>query len=553
MQITTRAQVVPSASAEQVFEAILKSRGYKTKSEQEKFLHPARPSLTTLLQATGIKEAKLKTLKSLIDSHIKAGHDICVFGDYDADGITATAILWQALVYYAKDKNTRVLPFLPDRHRHGYGLSTKAVEEIISGTAFATTKYPNFSPKLIITVDNGIVAHPAVDLLQQEEIDVVVTDHHEQAETLPRANTIIHTTSTSGAGIAWLVALYLLEENDFAQNLIDLATIGIVADMIPLTAFNRAIVVTGLRALAITTRPGLRALYQGANIGQEGITTYDINYVIAPRINAAGRLYDPYDALRLLCATSTTSAVPLAHKIDAHNQERQLITEKALIKAGKESFSHKVVVVIGDYHEGIIGLVAGKLTEQFHKPVLVISQKKDMVKASARSIPGVNITELLRSLRTPYLSLGGHAAAAGFSLTTDNLNPFLEELYSLADQVILDELLEKKHYADLELAPNQVSLTLAELLTTMEPFGMGNPKPKFVFHNLTVLEDRELGKDGKHHKLFIESGAKAVELLMFNTKEKHPVKKITSLIAAIDINIWQDKKSVQLIGSHVEI
>ncbi len=552
MQITTRTQVAPNTTSDEIFRAILESRGYDTEEKQANFLRPARPSLADLLAGTGIQKSNLAELKSLLDGHITAGHDICVFGDYDADGITATAILWQALIYYTGGKNIRVLPFLPDRLRHGYGLSVKAVEEIKSAAAFTTTKYPDFSPHLIITVDNGIVAHPAVELLSQEQIDVVITDHHEPAETLPRANGIIHTTATSGAGIAWIVALYLLDENDFAQNLIDLATLGIVADMIPLTGFNRAIVVTGLSELAATTRPGLRALYQGARIGEISITTYDINYVIAPRINAAGRLYDPYDALRLLCATSTASATPLASKIDAHNQERQLITEQALVKAGKESFSHKIVVVVGEYHEGIIGLVAGKLTEQFHKPSIVISQKKDMVKASARSVPGINITELLRSLTTPYLSLGGHAAAAGFSLAADNLNPFLEELYNIADQVILDELLEKKQYADLELTPSQVTLALAELLTTMEPFGMGNPKPKFLFRDLTVLEDRELGKDGKHHKLFIESGSKTIELLMFNTKEKHPMKKISALIATIDINLWQDRKSVQLIGSYVE-
>jgi single-stranded-DNA-specific exonuclease len=552
MQVTVKSQIDPSASADDIFQQILSDREYKTIAKQEVFLHPPRPTLKSLLSETGLKSSTLSKFKKLLDKHLAAGDDICVFGDYDADGITATAIMWQALIYYAKGRTSRILPFLPDRLRHGYGLSVKAIDEIVGGDGFKSTRFPDFAPKLVITVDNGIVAHPAVALLKDQGIDVIVTDHHTVADTLPAADLIVHTTATSGAGIAWIVALSVLNESDFSYDLIDLATIGVVADMMPLIGMNRGIVVHGLAALAVTKRAGLLALYQSATIATRAITTYDINYVIAPRINAAGRLYDPYDALRLLCATSLATAGPLAHKIDAHNHDRQELTDRAIEQAGKVSFDHKIIVVSGEYHEGIIGLVAGKLTERFHKPSIVMSVRKDLIKASARSVTGVNITELLRSLPTQFLSLGGHSAAAGFSLPVDTLNFFLEDLYSVADSSIPDELLEAKLVADLPLSPSQVTLTLAKLLSTMEPFGVGNPKPKFLFHDLLVLEDRELGRDGKHHKLMIESGSKTLEVLMFNTQHHHPINHISSLIASIDVNVWHDRETVQLIASYVE-
>jgi single-stranded-DNA-specific exonuclease len=552
MQVTVKSQIDASASAEDIFHQLLIDRGYKKAADQDSFLHPARPTLKSLLKDTGLKASTLKEFKSLLDKHLIGGDDICVFGDYDADGITSTAIMWQALMYYAKGKKSRILPFLPDRIRHGYGLSVKAIDEIVSGDGFKSTHFPDFAPKLVITVDNGIVAHPAVSLLKEKGIDVIITDHHTVADTLPTADLIVHTTATSGAGIAWIIALSLLDEKNFGYDLIDLATVGIVADMMPLAGMNRGIVVHGLKALSTTKRPGLLSLYQSASIATHDITTYDINYVIAPRINAAGRLYDPYDALRLLCATTMTNALPLAKKIDAHNHDRQELTDHAIETAGKESFSHKIIVVTGDYHEGIIGLVAGKLTERFHKPSIVMSIRKDLIKASARSVTGVNITELLRSLSTPFLSLGGHTAAAGFSIPLDSIDLFLEELYSVADTSIPDELLEPKLVADLTLAPSQVTLALAKLLSSAEPFGIGNPKPKFFFQNLFVLEDRELGAGGKHHKLTIETTSRSLEILMFNTKHSHPIKKLSTLVATIDINVWHERQTVQLIASYVE-
>lgn len=551
-KIITKSNIKPNASAEEIFQNLLVYRGYKTKTAQAAFLHPGRPSLKSLVTATGLKLSDLKSIRVLLDTHLASGHDLCVFGDYDADGISATAVLWQALVKYAEGKTSRILPFIPDRQRHGYGLSETAVKEILHGSAFKTTKFPDFLPSLIITVDNGIVANSAVSYLRKSGIDVILTDHH-QPDVLPDANIILHTTATSGAGLAWILALYLLKEDQFSQSLIDLATIGIIADLMPLTGLNRGIVVHGLHVLSHAKRPGLSALYLTASLKSSTISAYTVGYQLAPRLNAAGRLHDPYDALRLLCATSAATALPLAEKINSHNLERQTLTDAAITKASQTSSTHKIVIVAGPYHEGIIGLVAGKLVETTGKPAVVMSVKDNLIKGSVRSIPGVNITKLLRSLSVPFLGLGGHPQAGGFSLDPANLDLFTAELENLADSVILDEFLEKKIHVDLELSLAQISLLLTKLLGSLEPFGLGNPKPKFLFRDLVVIEDHPLGVGDKHHKLTVEQNGKTAELLLFNTQHAHPLKSISSLVANLDLNVWNGRERVQLIGSYVAV
>jgi single-stranded-DNA-specific exonuclease len=270
MDIKVKAKVESDASAEDIFQAILVSRGYKTAKDQELFLHPLEPTLDYLLKESGLTKTVLGKAKKLLDSHLSENHDICIFGDYDADGVTSTAIIWQAITAYTKlsKSDSRVLPFIPDRHKHGYGLGDKAVAEVISGSAFGTGQFKDFAPKLIITVDTGIVAHDGIKSFRDAGIDVIVTDHHLTMEIgLPGANVIVHTVATSGAGVAWIVALYLLGEP--AGKLLDLTTIGVVADMMPLTGLNRSIAAHGLKLLSTTKRAGLIAMKTAMNLGDK--------------------------------------------------------------------------------------------------------------------------------------------------------------------------------------------------------------------------------------------------------------------------------------------
>ncbi len=565
MNIKVKDVIVEKASAEQIFHAILKIRGYKTKAEQTAFLHPADPTLEYILKESLIKKSTLSKAQKLLDSHLKNNHDICIFGDYDADGVTATAIMWQAVTAYAKvvGSKSRVLPFIPDRHKHGYGLSEQAVGDVLSGDAFRATQSQDFKPSLVITVDTGIVAHVGIKSFRDAGIEVIITDHHlpagatrpalqaGQPETdLPPANAVVHTLATSGAGVAWIVALYLLGAP--ANKLIDLATIGIVADMMPLTGINRSICTLGLKSLSLANRPGLLAMKNTMGIGSKSLTTYDISFGIAPRINAAGRIYNPIDALRLLCTSDPKLAGELSTKIESHNKDRQDYTDRALKLSASKNTDHKIIVVIGDYHEGVIGLVAGKLTEMFNRPSIVMSDNGEVIKGSARSIAGVNITTLLRSLKVPFLGLGGHEQAAGFSIAKEYVTQLTQELEQLGDVSISDNQLIKQYSADLQITLSTTSLSLAKLLHDLEPFGMGNPKPKFVINDLIVLEDRKLGSEGKHRKLLVEQGGITRDLLLFNTKEKFPLTTIKSVIATFDVNVWRDKESLQLIASYVQ-
>lgn len=553
MEVKFKNKVEVSTTAQEIFQIILESRGYTTASDQDSFLHPEEPTLDYLIKESALKKSILKKAQSLLDRHLKENHDICVFGDYDADGVTSTAIMWQAVNAYTKmvGSKSRVLPFIPDRHKHGYGLSDKAVSDVLTGVAFASTQFNRFSPKLIITVDTGIVAHVGIKAFRDQDIDVIVTDHHQPETTLPPATCIVHSLSTSGAGVAWIFATYLL--GDPAIKLIDLATIGVVGDMMPLVGINRVITSRGLKSLSSTKRPGLVAMKAAMGVDSKDITTYDISFGIAPRINAAGRIYNPLDALRLLCTNDKELSVELATKIEAHNKDRQEYTDRALILASNQSVKHKIIIIIGDYHEGVIGLVAGKLTEMFHHPAIVMSDNGEVVKGSARSVRGINITSLLRELKTPFLGLGGHDQAAGFSLAKDMVPKMTKELEILGDKMIPDNLLIKYHSADLLVELSSTTMTLAKLLHTLEPYGMSNQKPKFLLQNLTVLEDRKLGADDKHRKLSVEQNGTTRELMLFNSKEKYPIQFIKAVICTIDINVWREKESLQLIGSYVEI
>jgi single-stranded-DNA-specific exonuclease len=553
MDIKTKAIIKGEITAESIFDAILESRGHTTKGDKEEFLHPVEPTLTYLLKESGIKKTILSKAITLLDTHLELGSDICIFGDYDADGVTSTAIMWQAVTAYGKLKKSksRILPFIPDRHKHGYGLSDGAVSEVISGTAFGKTGYADFSSKLIITIDTGIVAHAGIKSFRDAGIDMIVTDHHLPADSLPSANCFVHSTATSGAGVAWIFSLALL--GDSAMKLLDLAVIGVVGDMMPLTGLNRSITTYGLKALSKSIRPGLLAMKAAMGAATKDITTYDISFGIAPRINAAGRIYSPLDALRLLCTSDAKLAGELATKIESHNKDRQEYTDNALKNATQTKVDHKIIVIIGDYHEGVIGLVAGKLAEMWSRPAVVMSDNGEVIKGSARSVPGVNITDLLRSLKTPFLGLGGHEQAAGFSLSKSEVKNFTKELESLGDDQIDEKLLVKSHSCDLALPLSATSLKLAKLLSTLEPYGMANPKPKFLFTDLSVLEDRQLGSEGKHRKLSVEQNGATCELMLFNTKEPYPLKQIKSVIATIDINVWRERESLQLIASYVEV
>lgn len=533
--------------------AILRGRGLVEDQEIKDFLEPQKPSLERLLKSIAIDKKQLSKAKKIVEAAIAGNQDILVFGDYDADGITSTAIMWQSLMMVAKGSKARVMPFIPDRARHGYGLSDRAIQDIYDGTAFGKSIYPDFNPSLIITVDNGIVANKVIASLKEKGTTIILTDHHQPGEEMPIADCIVHSIGTSGAGIAWIVSLSLTNELAGVYNLVELTTIGIVADQIPLVGINRDIVVEGLKRLTTTNNLGIIAMKKRAGIEGKEIGTHDINYCLAPRLNAVGRLDNPLDALRLLCSRDPLQIETIADRVEEHNSNRQILTDTAIKTALSHPVGHAITVEAStEYHEGIIGLIASKLVEAHKRPAIVISIGEETSKGSARSLAGVNITEVLRT-HTSYLTgVGGHELAGGFSLMTNNIPKLTKALYAYADKNIDLLQLDKALEVEGQLTLSQVTRPLADKICSLEPFGMGNLKPRFVVTNLTVLEDRVIGKNGNHRKLVVEQGGITRDVIWFNGEAEHPLKHIDSLVCTIELNEWRDRSTVQLNAQYVK-
>ena len=504
------------------------------------FFHPPNPNALSVAEV-GIAVSAMQRAVGHITRAIKNKEKIVIFGDYDADGICATAVLWQVLAACKAD----VLPFLPNRQDHGYGLSVRALDDLCTET----------KPALIITVDNGIVAHAAAQSAQARGIDLIITDHHvpeSGLDNLPPAVAIIHTTKLCGTTVAWFLARELAPE--LASDHLDLCAIATIADQVPLTECNRAFAFHGVPALRQTTRPGLLALIAASALIQTEITSGSVGFHIAPRINAAGRVGDGYTALRLLCTTKQAAATALAQELSTVNAERQTMTLTSFAEAQLQVVSQLeqslLIVSSSEYHEGVIGLVAGRLAEQYHRPAIAIAIGESEAKGSARSIRGINIVEIIREVRGDLLSVGGHPLAAGFSLTTSNVELVTQRLLAVAQAKIDPQLLVKTKRVECELPHPLATLSTAQELTKFEPFGMGNMRPRFLLKNISILDVRTLGKSGKHCKLLIalETGTQ-VPVLWWNCGEidQQELASRTELAVKLDSNEWHGKQSLQLV------
>ncbi|KKQ26368.1 MAG: Single-stranded-DNA-specific exonuclease RecJ [Microgenomates group bacterium GW2011_GWC1_37_12b] len=520
---------------------LLENRGLKTKKEKEEFLNPKNPQSIEIGEL-GISDKEVSIAVKRIIKAIAEDEDILIYGDYDADGICSSAILWECLYRYTK----KVIPYIPDRFSEGYGINVDTV-----------TSLKNNNPKLglIITVDNGIVAHNAVDAAKKLGIDVIIIDHHLEDEKLPKAVSIIHSTLTSGAGLAWFFAKELNKKlGKSAASSLELAAIGVVADQLPLVGINRSLVKFGIEELQNTKRPGLLALFQTAAFDKEKIGTYEIGYLIAPRINAMGRLSHGIDSLRLICTNNSTKANELAGLLNDTNIERQKVVDEVVthaIKIQDDSKSKNKIIILAheSYHEGVIGLAASKLVERFYLPSIVISKGEVESKGSARSISGVNIIELIRGADELLIGGGGHTMAAGFSLKTENLEIFTNKLYELAKTHVDDNLLEKKLKIDTELKFENISAELLDILQAFEPFGMGNPTPVFSSSGCEVVEIKLIGADSRHIKLKLKNDGKVIDAIGFGMGELYESilsSKKMQIAYSVEKDTWNGYEKIQL-------
>lgn len=474
---------------------LLEGRGITGDEEKARFLNPP-PIFNMLKEMSDDFKDSAKEAVSKIESTIKEEVPIVIHGDYDADGICAVAILSRVLrneLGYEK-----AFSFIPNRFDHGYGLSKSSVDE---SWGKLEEKFENIEKALLITVDSGITSVNEVEYAKSRGFDVIITDHHQKPDVLPDTETIVWNDQVVGAGIAWILAK-LLKSSD--RRLLGLAALATVTDLQPLFNYNRSIVKEGLEVLNKDPLPGIKALQQIAGRSDEKITTYDLGWVLGPRINASGRINDAEVALALLLEDGFDKAVEFAKSLNQINIERQQTTTEMyemVTEISSDDLPKIIVSTNENYHEGIIGLVASKLVEKHYRPSIVISLNDDMAKGSVRSISGVNIIEFLRKFEDLFESVGGHPMAAGFTIKREKIETFREKVSEYANEYIDDEHLKPVLDVDLQIPIEIVDVKFLKILEKLKPFGIGNRSPVFASRNLGITNINLVGRGESHLSL----------------------------------------------------
>lgn len=542
-------KIVPKKSND-LIEQLLINRGIKTAEGKAKFFYPKISNFKKDLQISGIKKASKRILKS-----IKEGKLIVVYGDYDVDGIVSSAILYKAL----SSLGAKVLPYIPHREKEGYGISNK-------GLQFAKDS----GASVVVTVDNGIAAVDQAKFARSLGLDLIITDHHtpvkKKNEPLwPGAYAIVHSTKMCGAAVAWCLIRDLVKK-ELAEELLQFVAIATICDLTSLFDLNRAFVFEGLKILSRTKNPGLLALANQSGINISSIKSFEIGYMIGPRLNAMGRLEHAIDSLRLLCTKDPVKAKRLAKLLADTNTTRQKMTAEALEQAkslvDKKEKIH--VLFSEDWSAGIIGLVAGKVCDEYFCPTIAISVGEEISKGSARSIDGVNIVEVIRKHSDILIDIGGHPGAAGFSILSKNISIFKKRIEEYSKVFPEGERILE---IEAEIDSKQVTKNLILKLEKFEPFGLGNRRPVFATKNMQIFGIRTVG-GGKHLKFKaspsailspnqnIDSGSNAIDSIAFGMGDWINLLKsgqTVDLAYNLDLNTYNGLEKLQLKVKDIKI
>lgn len=509
---------------------LLKNRGLTEVNQTKAFLIPSFSDLEK------VKLSQTSQAIERIKKAIEKKEKIIVYSDYDADGISATAIMWETL----NDLGANVMPYIPHRIKEGYGLAIPALD-----------KLKNQGVSLIITVDHGVTAAKQVAHANKIGVDVVVTDHHVLPKDLPATAALVHTTKLCGAGVSWRLCWDLANQlspkpKHLLLERLELAAIATIADMVPLLGANRYIVKEGLKILSRTKRIGINALMRASSITPP-IGTYEVSHILAPRINAMGRIEHGMDALRLLCTRNRNHAEELARTLARTNTKRQDLTQKAIETALALVNKEEKIGIIHDssWHEGVIGLVASRLVESFNKPMIVIARGEEFSKGSARSIPGFNIIEAIRSSSEYLVDGGGHPMAAGFTIESRYIESFTRKINEYAKSKITDELLTPLIHIECELAKSEINAGTLKIIKTLAPFGIGNPEPVFLTKNMLVEDVRAVGQTNSHLKMLID-GLSAIGFNMGEAKSHLRPGQQINLVYAITEDRYAGNGNIQL-------
>jgi single-stranded-DNA-specific exonuclease len=488
-----------------ILRQLLFNRGYATAAEARAFLQAEPDFDTNPFQLTGMSVC-IERILSALDNR----EPIAIYGDYDVDGVTATALLFQALKAFRGD----VRGYIPNRFDEGYGLNKEALDNLKADGV-----------KLVITVDCGIRSPQEALHAREIGLDLIISDHHHPAAELPHALAVINPKQAgdvypdkglAGVGIAYKIAEALFQERELPPgidlslaDLLDLVALGTVADLAPLAGENRRLVKKGLLQIRETKRQGLFSLANVAEMVIGRTTAGQIGFVLGPRLNAAGRLESALAAFELLTTTDFMQAGQLAQQLDVQNRQRQALTrvtqEKAEALATADEHDPLLLFAVDpDFNPGVVGLAASRLTETYYRPAVVAARGPEETRGSCRSIPEFHITDALDQCAALLVRHGGHAAAAGFTVRNEHLPELVSRLKSIAAAQLGGRELRPTLAADMEVPLSQLSFDLLKQLSQFEPTGYGNPDAQFVSRNAKVKSSRTVGADGKHLKLTLE-------------------------------------------------
>ncbi|HRI05760.1 MAG TPA: single-stranded-DNA-specific exonuclease RecJ [Candidatus Dojkabacteria bacterium] len=547
--------IVPEkiSNASSIVDDILLKRGILDHSQS--FLNPSLNDIPSWEKLHGTKKAAEEILEA-----IKNGDRIFIHGDFDVDGICATAILWEFLYFeLAKHLNVKVdvLPYIPDRIDEGYGLSKSSVDSMLGNAA-----------KLIITVDCGVRDRKLIEeYMDDSSCKFIITDHHQPPEDIKTVKyTLVHQMfpgkeypeqKVCGAFVSFMLTNAIRELIGMQSSItiqspgLDLVALATVTDMMPLIGVNRAVVKYGIEQMKKGGRVGMNSLLDISGVDPSSLDSYHLGFVIGPRINAAGRIGSAMEALKLLVNRDARKASALASGLQNLNALRQEKTSEVLSHADSlVVVEDPVIFVYSDgWHEGVIGLVAGKLLEKYGKPVVLATQTEEGAwKGSARSVETFNITNAIASASDHLERYGGHAQAAGFTVKSDQIEQFKEKLLKFAHDNIGVDVIERTLDLDAQIEPLSVDSHLFEAIETLKPFGYGNSKPLMYIADAEII-DIMLMKQGEHMKLKINNGGKGTTALMFNCKDDSEQFKVgdrVDLAAYISLNEWNGYRNIEL-------
>lgn len=539
-----------------VFAKLLLNRGISTVQKAKEFLEPEQNCKETSPYAF----VDMNNVVERISKAIAVEEKIVIFGDFDADGVTSTSLLFKTL----KHLGANVDFYIPDRAEEGHGLNSKALINL-------KTK---LKAKLVITVDCGISNLKEVKLMNGFGVDVIITDHHEAGEELPEAFAIINPKAQNslkdtlsaqeieslnylaGVGIAYKVACALLEKYgklEFRKEILPLVAIGTIADVVPLLEENRLLVRLGIECIRKACPKGIKALIDLAAYKIETFDAQSIAFGIAPRVNAIGRLEHASKVVELFTTDNVQQIEINAKYMDDCNRIRQSlcesIFEEALDKISQEDLKQNKAIILSDdnWHIGIIGIVASKLCEKFYRPVFIIRIEEEKIRCSARSIEGLNLYDTLCEVEEFLGVFGGHSLAAGFSADKNNLDKVISNLHKVVNENLLDEYLTPRIKVEEELRQSDLTLDFVKKLQLLEPCGAKNPSPLFSIKDLSVKEMKTMGSNSNHLKVFFEGDLGVLEGVFWGKSEINAkVADKLDVVFSPKINSFMDKISVQL-------